>query len=124
MRQDDRRPCGSPEAKSRLRAYSAQQNHGRKISSPRKTSPSMGSFISDVGGIVNLVGALPLCVEENGYDNLSGTTKTAVIVGRKFTKTWTYIAPDYPETMGCMSKGIPIGQPTEVNLRNNQYMYM
>ncbi|KAF8476244.1 surfeit 1 [Kalaharituber pfeilii] len=100
MRQEDRDPGGLPRGEVTVEGLLRSKDTWKKNIVTPENKPEYGEFyFPDVEGMANLVGAQPVWVEET-------------------------MVPDYAEAMDHISKGIPIGRPAEVNLRNNHLQYI
>ncbi|KAF8455128.1 COX1 assembly protein [Terfezia claveryi] len=99
QRQEDRDPEALPKGEVQMEGLLRHDVWKKNIFTP-KNKPERGEFyFPDIEQMAGLVGAQPVWVEMT-------------------------MEPDYVETQERMRKGIPVGRPAEVNLRNNHMQYI
>ena len=99
QRQGDRDPESLPRGEVQVEGLLRHDVWKKNMFTP-ENKPERGEFyFPDIEQMAELVGAQPVWVEMT-------------------------MKPDYVETQERMRKGIPVGRPAEVNLRNNHLQYI
>ncbi|KAF8423399.1 SURF-family protein [Tirmania nivea] len=99
QRQEDRDPESLPRGEVQVEGLLRHDVWKKNMFTP-ENKPERGEFyFPDIEQMAGLVGAQPVWVEMT-------------------------MEPDYVETQERMRKGIPVGRPAEVNLRNNHLQYI
>ena len=99
QRQEDRDPEALPRGEVQVEGLLRHDVWKKNMFTP-ENKPERGEFyFPDIEQMAGLVGAQPVWVEMT-------------------------MEPDYVETQQRMRKGIPVGRPAEVNLRNNHLQYI
>lgn len=99
MRQEDRDPEALPRHELKVGGLLRHDVWKKNIFTPDNRPDINEFYFPDIDQMAGLVGAQPVWVEET-------------------------MSPDYVEAQERIRKGMPVGRPAEVNLRNNHLQYI
>lgn len=99
MHQEDRDPEALPRGELSVGGLLRHDVWKKNIFTPENRPDINEFYFPDIDQMAELVGAQPVWVEET-------------------------MSPDYVEAQERIRKGMPVGRPAEVNLRNNHLQYI